>query len=128
MDRIDMHVDVGRVDASELLTAESGETSADVQRRVEATRLRASDRCDRLSITCNAELPARRLLSMCRLDREAGDILSRAGHRHRLSARSMHRVLRVARTIADLDDTVTVSKTHVLEAITYRLTERNEKS
>jgi magnesium chelatase family protein len=127
LDRIDMHVHVGRVDAAELLTIDGGDCSDDVRRRVESARARATDRCERNSVTCNGELPSGRLLRVCRLDEGAGAILGRAGRRHRLSARSMHRVLRVARTIADLEGAETISKNHVLEAVTYRLAERDEK-
>lgn len=126
MDRIDMHIEVGRVEATELLTVDGGESSALVRERVERARRPAGERCQRFGGTCNAELESGRLLRVCALDEGSGSILSRAGRRHRLSARSIHRVLRVARTIADLDESDEVSRDHVLEAITYRLADRHE--
>jgi magnesium chelatase family protein len=123
MDRIDMHVHVGRVEASNLLRSSEAEDSPDVRARVELARERASTRCSRLRVMCNAEIPSGRLLPSCELDNGSADVLMRLAHRHALSARSVHRVLRVARTIADLDGCDLVTRDHVLEAVTYRLTE-----
>lgn len=127
LDRIDMHVDVGRVEASELLRAEGGESSRVVRERVERARCFATERCGELGIAANAELPQLRLLEVCALDEGSGAVLERAGRRHRLSARSVHRVLRVARTIADLASSDRVLRDHVLEAITYRLADRDAR-
>jgi len=128
LDRIDIHVSVGRVDASELLTEVDGSRSAEVRRRVEAGRAAGAERRRPWNATCNAEIPARWLLRVCALDEGSGAVLTRAANRYRLSARSVHRVLRVARTIADLDGREHVSREDVLEAITYRLAEREERS
>ncbi len=126
LDRIDIHVSVGRVDASELLTEVDGSHSAEVRLRVEAGRAAGADRRRPWNATCNAEIPARWLLRVCALDEGSGVVLTRAANRYRLSARSVHRVLRVARTIADLDGREHVGRDDVLEAITYRLAEREE--
>jgi magnesium chelatase family protein len=121
MDRIDMHVHVGRVEAKQLLTADDGECSADVRARVEKGRDRAAMRCASLGVTANGEIPSGHLLKVCGLDGRTGEILSRLAKRHALSARSVHRIVRVARTIADLECSPRVEREHVLEAATYRL-------
>jgi magnesium chelatase family protein len=121
LDRIDMHVHVGRIEANQLLTATDGESSADVRFRVEEARDRAAMRCETFGATCNAELPSGRLLQATGLDESSGSVLSRLAKRHGLSGRSVHRVVRVARTIADLESSVRIAREHVLEAATYRL-------
>jgi magnesium chelatase family protein len=126
MDRIDMHVHVGRVEASHLLAGGDGETSADVRARVERGRAHGASRCSGYGATCNAEIPSGQLLSACVLDEGSGAVLGRLAKRHRLSARSVHRVLRVARTIADLEGSEHVSRDHVLEATTYRVSDGGE--
>lgn len=128
MDRIDMHVHVGRVEAKQLLSENDGECSADVRTRVEEGRDRASMRCGSLGVTCNAEIPSGQLLRICSLDERTGEVLSRIAKRHSLSARSVHRIVRVARTIADLEASARVAREHVLEAGTYRLDENPHES
>ncbi|MGH2760313.1 MAG: YifB family Mg chelatase-like AAA ATPase [Actinomycetota bacterium] len=126
LDRIDLHVSVGRVDAAELLCREDVSRSAEVRERVTAARAAGASRHTRWNATCNAEIPHRALLRTCGLDEGSGAVLTRAANRYRLSARSVHRVLRVARTIADLDSREPVGRDDVLEALTYRLAEREE--
>ncbi len=128
LDRIDIHVSVGRVEASELLTEVKALRSDDVRSRVEAARAAGAERRKRWKATCNAEIPPGALLRVCALDEASASVLTRAANRHRLSARSVHRVLRVARTIADLESRAHVTKDDVLEAITYRLAEREERT
>lgn len=126
LDRIDLHVVVGRVEVGELLTESSAPGSAQVRTAVEAARAFGAERLGVHAVTCNAELPAAALLRVCDLDDASAAVLTRAANRHRLSARSVHRVLRVARTIADLAGRGRVSREDVLEALTYRIAEREE--
>jgi magnesium chelatase family protein len=126
LDRIDMHVSVGRVESSELLTDDPSSSSEAVRTRVEKARQIAACRLGRWKATCNAEIPHRALLQACSLDEGAGAVLARAANRHSLSARSVHRILRVARTIADLGGGGHVSRGDILEAVTYRLTTSEE--
>jgi magnesium chelatase family protein len=121
LDRIDMHVHVGRVEARQLLSADDAESSADVRLRVEEARDRAATRCATFGATCNAEIPSGRLLQAAGMDEQSGYVLSRLAKRHALSGRSVHRVVRVARTIADLECSPSITREHVLEAATYRL-------
>jgi magnesium chelatase family protein len=127
MDRIDIHVTVGRVETSELLTEADGAQSGDVRRRVESARAAGARRRKGSRATCNAEIASGALLRLCALDEGSAAVLTRAANRYRLSARSVHRVLRVSRTIADLDGRERVGRDDVLEAITYRVAEREEK-
>ncbi len=121
LDRIDINISVGRVETSLLLEDKrDGQTPA-ARHRVEGARRYGSERFAKWKVTCNAELPAGRLLRACQIDDAASSSLTRAANRLRLSARGVHRVLRLARTIADLDARERVVKDDVLEAVTYRL-------
>ena len=127
LDRIDMHVTVGRVDTSSLLTDVEGDSSGSVRSRVESARAFAAPRFDTWGGASNAELPSRALLAVCALDDGARIVLERASHRYRLSARAVHRLLRVARTIADLAQREHVAKEDMFEAVTYRIVASDEE-
>lgn len=117
MDRFDMHVGVPVQDGRTLLRPEKGETtSADVRERV--NRLRA---IQHQRGALNAELTGDALHRACALDETGETLLEQAMSRLALSARALHRVLRVARTIADLDGAQRVEKPHLVEALGYRL-------
>ena len=116
LDRIDMHVDVPGVSWRQLRHEEPGEPSASARERVMSARRRA----DRRGVSSNALLGPRRIESCCRLDRESERILRSAVTRWALSARSYYRLLRVARTIADLAGEERIGRRHVAEATQYR--------
>lgn len=126
LDRLDMHVDVGRIEADELLGSAGGECSSAVRERVEQARARAAERCRHMGIVSNAELPPGGLVRACALGTHASETLARSADAYRLSARSIHRILRVARTIADLNASASVSADHVREAVCYRLSAPND--
>jgi magnesium chelatase family protein len=128
LDRIDMHVHVGRVEAKRLLSDVDAESSSDVRGRVEEARDRAATRCATYGVTCNGELPSGRLLQAAGLDERSGSVLARLAKRHGLSGRSVHRVVRVARTIADLESAPRITREHVLEAATYRVFDEGKGS
>jgi magnesium chelatase family protein len=115
MDRIDMTLRVDRIDPRCLLTAGEDETSATVRRRVAAARERARAREGDQAATSGAAL-----LRACALDATSRSAVERAARTHRLSGRGVTRLLRVARTIADLDDSEAVTTRHILEASCYR--------
>jgi magnesium chelatase family protein len=120
-DRIDMHVSVGAVELRTLAGAAPAEGSAAVRQRVEAARARQRERLAALrGVTCNARAPARWIESHGGLTREARELAITAAERLGLTARAYHRVLRVARTIADLDGESGVAARHVGEALRYR--------
>ena len=117
-DRIDLHVTVPAVPLAELSTRERGDDSAAVRSRVEAARRRQRLRYG--GSGCNARAPGRWLETHGGVEPEARRLLTGAGERLHLSARAFHRVLRVARTIADLQDEATVRSASVAEALGYR--------
>jgi magnesium chelatase family protein len=120
IDRIDIHVEVPRVEFAKLADPEPGESSSAVRARVEAARARARERFAGSELTCNAEMHAGEVRRLCRLD-DAGSALMRAAMQQlQLSARAFHRVLKVARTIADLSASETITPAHLAEALQYR--------
>ncbi len=124
-DRIDLHVPVGAVPLSELALPRQGERSATIRSRVEAARAAQHARLARAGTgagedaPCNARAPVR-LIEAGGVCREARRLLAGAAERLGLTARAYHRVLRVARTIADLDGERTIRAPHVAEALRYR--------
>jgi magnesium chelatase family protein len=122
MDRFDLRLEVPAVEVSDLALPPSGETSAAVAARVAAARaLQAERYADTADVTVNADLSGDAILEVAAPDAEAHDMLLQATDRFRLSARGYHRVLKVARTIADLDGAETVRRPHLAEALSYRL-------
>jgi magnesium chelatase family protein len=124
LDRIDLHIDVPAVAPSDLALPPPSESSAEVARRVAAARSRQSTRYAALPndrrIRTNAEADGALLDEIATPDSAGVALLQRAAERLRLSARGYHRVLRVARTLADLDGAATVARHHVAEALSYR--------
>ncbi len=117
LDRIDLQVEVPRLPPAELRAdAPPGEASAAVRARVEAARARQHAR----GTSTNARMPQAQLNATCVLSAADQALLERAVDALQLSARSMHRILRVARTIADLDGSDSIATVHVSEAIGYR--------
>jgi magnesium chelatase family protein len=116
LDRIDLHVEVPRLPAAELRGASRSESSVVVASRVAAARQRQHARQGRT----NASLPVAELTSRCCVATDATAMLERAVEQLGLSARSYHRVLRVALTIADLADAARIDRHHVAEALSWR--------
>ena len=120
-DRIDMHVTVGAVALRELSARNGSETSATIRARVESARARQHQRYRRMAgVSCNAFVSGRWLDANERIDAEARTLLQTAAERLGLSARGYHRVLKVARTIADLEQSSNIAAPHVAEALRYR--------
>ena len=122
LDRIDLHVAVPRLKPEELvsLEGEQGETSESVRGRVQAARSRQQERWRELGYSCNAELPEKVLRRNLGMEDDVKPFLAQAMKGMRLSGRGFSRVLRVARTIADLDDVPEISVPHVAESLSYR--------
>lgn len=120
LDRIDIHLEVPRVDYEKLASRVLAEDSATVRRRVEAARGRQRARLEGVKLTCNAEMGPAELRETSRLD-GAGEALMRAATRQlQLSARAYHRVIKLARTVADLAESEAIAAEHVAEALQYR--------
>ena len=123
LDRMDLFVAVRAMRYDELTgpgTAEVPEASARIRERVEKVRGLQAARFSGTAIRFNSEIPASRLPELCPIDAETDTLLKRAFSVLHLSARAYHRILRVSRTIADLDGSESIRKRHVEEAIDYR--------
>ena len=130
VDRLDLHVSLAPVDVLELQTKASGERSAVVRARVEKARAiqRERLRTKEASAGANAHLNAQDLERLCALDQASRKIIATAVRRLGLSARAYGKILRVARTIADLAGVTTIRADHVAEAISARVLDRGELS
>lgn len=120
LDRIDLHIEVPAVPYRELRGKGEGESSAEIRGRVERARARQQERG-----FYNAQIPVRKLRSLCALDEAGERTLETAVRRMGLSARAHDRILKVARTIADLDRSDQISAKHLAEAVQYRSLDRN---
>ena len=122
MDRIDLWVSVGNVDYKKLGEESNGEKSASIKDRVAKARQKQKDRFNKLGkkISMNSEMNVKDLSTIVNLSKDVRDLLDDSAERLALSARAYHRVMKIARTIADLADSEEVKKEHILEAIQYR--------
>jgi len=124
LDRLDLQIDVPRVPLDDLLRRTPAEPSSAVRGRVEAARSVQQERYAGTGVYANGQLTSALSAQHCRLDPEGAALLRTATTAKRLSARGYDRVLRVARTIADLEGSEIIDATHVGEAIQYRSLER----
>jgi magnesium chelatase family protein len=125
MDRIDLQVAVNRLKPEEITQQPTGEDSESVRQRVQAARDRTCDRFkSELAVSCNAAMQSRHLRKWCQLDNASKSLLEGAIRKLGLSARASDRILKVARTIADLAGEENLQTHHVAEAIQYRTIDR----
>ena len=126
LDRIDIQVEILPVPFDELAKAPDGESSADIRQRVIAARaIQAKRFAGEKGIHCNAQMNSRLMQQHCALSPEAMDVLKRAMTLYDMSARAYDRILKVARTIADLDASETIQPAHMREAVGYRNLDRS---
>jgi magnesium chelatase family protein len=125
LDRIDIHVEVPAVKFREITAERTGEASDAIRERVVMARRRQQERFkDRPRITCNARMASRELKEHCALDESTLELLQMAMSDLNLSARAYDRILKVSRTIADLEESKKILAAHISEAIQYRSLDR----
>jgi magnesium chelatase family protein len=120
LDRIDIHIEVPAVKYKELTEPKGAETSNAIRERVDRARELQLKRFEAMNLFCNAQMGARELRNFCQVESAGERLLELAINRLGLSARAYTRILKVARTIADLDDGGPIRAHHVSEAIQYR--------
>lgn len=125
LDRIDLHIEVGGVTYDELSSGSEGESSEAVKARVNAARKIQQERYAGSGIYCNAGMTSEQLSKYCATDKASAELLRTAFTRLGLSARAYTRILKVARTIADLGGCERVEKRHIAEAVQYRTLDRS---
>ena len=124
LDRIDLHIEAPALSIAELRAEKPGETSAQIRQRIEQSRARQHARFRGSRITSNARMTHGQIRKHCAIDASLGDLLQHAMEQLSLSARAYDRILKVARTIADLASAEKIESPHLLEAIQYRSLDR----
>jgi magnesium chelatase family protein len=126
MDRIDIHIEVPAVKYRDLASRDAGEPSAEIKRRVDRARKIQLERFKGMKIYSNAQMTNRHIKKYCQIDEASQKLLEMAIDRFGLSARAYTRILKVARTIADLEGQEHIQAVHLSEAIQYRTLDRNQ--
>lgn len=122
MDRIDLQVEVPRLTAEELInTKQSSESSADIRKRVINARKIQYERYKDEKILTNSDLTSKLIPKYCKIDKASEEILKMAAVKYQLSGRKYDRVLKLARTIADLDNSENITSMHITQALQYRI-------
>jgi len=125
LDRIDIHIDVPAVKVRELSAQESGESSTEIRERVIRARKIQQQRFAGEPVYCNAQMSPRLIRKHCQLDTASQQLLERAIMKYGLSARAYDRILKVSRTIADLEGAEQIAENYISEAVNYRTLDRN---
>ena len=124
LDRIDIQIEVPRVEFKDMVSRDQGESSAEIRKRIVRARRRQIQRLKGKKIYCNAQMGTKEARKFCRVDEEGKELLEMAVNRLGFSARAYTRVLKVSRTIADLSGEEKISPVHVSEAIQYRMLDK----
>ncbi|OQY14407.1 MAG: ATP-dependent protease [Desulfobacteraceae bacterium 4572_187] len=127
LDRIDIHVEVPAVPYKDLMGDSDAEPSEEIRKRVESARSIQSGRFVRTKIYCNAQMSSRHIKKYCVIDEVSADILESAIDKLGLSARAYNRILKIARTIADIEGITDIQVDHISEAIQYRNLDRKKR-
>ena len=120
LDRVDIFIEVPHIDYEKLTDERLGEKSEKVQDRVKAARSLQQKRLAGTRLTCNAEMTPTEVREFCQVEEQAQSLLKAAMKQLYLSARAFHRILKIARTIADLENADIIKAHHLAEAIQYR--------
>jgi magnesium chelatase family protein len=125
LDRIDLHIEVPAVEYRDVASERAEEPSAAIRERVVRARERQQEHfCDDPKVNCNARMAPRQLKQYCKLSQDSQELIRMAMSELNLSARAYDRILKVSRTIADLDGKSDIAPEHVSEAIQYRTFDR----
>lgn len=124
LDRIDIHIEVPQLNYNDLMSVPNGEKSVLIRERVNACRQIQLERFKNEVIFCNAQMSSKHIRKYCELDMESKDLLKNAMAKKGLSARAYDRILKVSRTIADLDKCENIMIQHLSEAVNYRSLDR----
>ena len=124
LDRIDIHIEVAAVPFKELSTGPRGTDNAAMREQVEAARARQTERFRGAPKQTNGQMTSRQVRQICQLDAASRDLLEASVNEAGLSARAHDKILRVARTIADVDGSEEIKQEHVGEAVNYRMLDR----
>jgi len=124
LDRIDIQIEVPRVEFKDIASRDRGESSAEIRKRIVRARKRQVQRMKGKRIYCNAQMGTREVKRFCVVDEESKELLEMAVNRLGFSARAYTRVLKVARSIADLSGEEKIGSVHVSEAIQYRMLDK----
>jgi magnesium chelatase family protein len=124
MDRIDLHLEVPSVPYKDLSDVNDGASSKEIFERVIKARKIQLERFDKSIIHSNAGMNSRQIKQFCKIDSESSVLLEKAMDKFGLSARAHARILKIGRTIADLDGSMNIAAPHVAEAIQYRTLDR----
>ena len=125
LDRIDIHLEVPRLKLEHLTEKRRGEPSAEIRKRVDVARAVQKDRYIKDSFRCNAHLESKEMDNYCAMEKEGEELLKLAILELGISARAYDKILKVGRTIADLDGKEVIEAHHISEAISYRSLDRN---
>jgi len=120
LDRIDIHIKVPRVDYDKLTDERLGEPSSAIRARVERAREAQRERFADTELSCNADMGPTEVRQICQLDETGRGLVRAAMQQLQMSARAFHRILKLARTIADLAGSEQIETAHLAEAIQYR--------
>lgn len=120
LDRIDIHITVPAVKVEKLTGDYKSESSKSIQKKVQAAREIQQKRFKKINVQSNSEMTSKQMKQFCNLDEQSILLLKQAITKLNLSARSFHRVVKIARTIADLEPSVKIKSNHVAEALQYR--------
>jgi magnesium chelatase family protein len=127
LDRIDLHVEVPRVKFEKLTEEKVAESSKEIRKRIQAARDKQTERFQTTKTLTNSEMSNQQIKKFCVVDEKAQELLRQAVDEYHLSARTYHRILKVARTIADLAGEENISVAHLGEAIQYRVKFEEDK-
>ena len=124
LDRFDIHVEVAPVEFGDLASSEKEESSAEIRQRVQAARDIQTERFKGTDITCNARITSDIIREVCPMTDKAEKLLEGVFNRLGLSARAYDRILKVARTCADMDNSRELTDAHIAQAVQFRSLDR----